>query len=45
MLTITIALLVSLGVYTSADFENATEQEKQEMIESQDIIITDVLSF
>ena len=46
MLTFIIALLISLGVVTTADdYANLSDQEKQEMIETQDIIITDVLSF
>ncbi len=43
MLTFIIALLISLGVVTSADdYTNLSEQEKQEMVERQDIIITDI---
>ena len=46
MLTLIIALLISLGVVTSADdYTNLSEQEKQEMIERQDIIIEDIMSF
>ncbi len=43
MLTLIITLLISLGVVTSADdYINLSEQERQEMIESQDIILEDV---
>ncbi len=46
MLILIIALLISLGVVTTADdYTNLSEQEKQEIIESQDIIITDVTVF
>ena len=46
MLALIIALLISLGIVTSADdYNNLSDQEKQEMIETQDIIITDILSF
>ncbi len=43
MLTLIIALLISLGVISSADdYTNLSEQERQEMVESQEIIIEDV---
>ena len=43
MLTLITALLISLGVITTTnDYTNLSEQEKQEMIESQEIIIEDV---
>ena len=46
MLTFIIALLISLGVITTGDdYTNLSEQEKQEIIETQDIIITDVMHF
>ena len=46
MPTLIIALLISLGAITTADdYTNLSEQEKQEMIESQDIIIEDVMHF
>ena len=45
MLTLIIALLISLGVVTSSDdYINLTEQEKQELIEQQDIIVEDEIS-
>ena len=46
MLTLIIALLISIGVITSADdYTNLSNQEKQEMVESQEIIITDITGF
>ena len=45
MLTLIIALLISLGVITSSnDYNNFTEQERLELIEQQDIIIEDDLT-
>jgi len=43
MLTLIIALFISLGVITTADdYTNLSEQERQEMVESQEIILEDV---
>ena len=43
MLTLFIALLISLGVVTSTESDNMTNQEKQELIEQNEIIITDYI--
>ena len=46
MLTLIIALLISLGVIISSnDYNNLTDQEQQELIEHQDIIVEDDLTF
>jgi len=46
MLTTIIALFISLGVITSAgDYTNLSEQERQEIIENQEIIIEDITWF
>ena len=41
MLTFFIALLISLGVITSTESENMTNQQKQELIEQNHIIVED----
>ena len=41
MLTFFIALLISLGIITSAESDNMNDQQKQELIEQNEIIITD----
>ena len=41
MLTFLIALLISLGVVTSTESENMTNQQKQELIEQNNIIVED----
>ena len=41
MPTFFIALLISLGVITSTESENMTDQQKQELIDQSEIIITD----
>ena len=41
MLTFFIALLISLGILTSTESENMTDQQKQELIDQQEIIIHD----
>jgi len=46
MLTIIIALLISIGAISSADsYESLTTQEKEEILLRNDIIITDYMGW
>ena len=45
MLAFFIAVLISLGIVTSGDVETMTNHEKQELIETNEIVITDVIIF
>ena len=45
MLAFLIPILVSLGIVNSSEVETMTNQEKQELIESNEIVITETTIF
>ena len=45
MLAFFIAVLISLGIVSSSEVETMTNQEKQEIIESNEIVITETTIF
>ncbi len=45
MLAFLIAVLISLGIVSSSEVETMTNQEKQELIESNEIVIVETTIF
>jgi len=45
MLTLLIALLISLGIVTESETVTMTDQERQELIENNNIVIEDFTIF
>ncbi len=45
MLAFFIAILISLGIVSSSEVETMTNQEKQEIIESNEIVIVETTIF